>query len=561
MREVFLGTWRWLAVSLLTLAMASSAIGQDYHRYYYKEKRVLRLEEARIGVYNTNGLPPEAVEGYLHSVGLQDFSMHAVIDRWFLLERSLEASQSGQPIAQIIDTVSRRPDNPHFLTPIFGDDETDLIAPTPRILVQFEADLLRGEIGDILSSVGAGRIEVEHWAGMQNALITMPRVASGFKVLEIANQLAEMPEVLWAEPDFMASAEPTGCSPVTEEFDPDYSKSWGLEQDSDIDLDAEKAWETCGGDASVPVVVFDTGIQQDHPDINQLPGADFTDQGCPEGCGDGGASHPCENHGTAVAGVISQRINNFYGSVGIAPNAKVISAKIGRGYYSGQEPNQECRYVVLSSWVANGISWAAYIAGGRITNTSFRLLSSSAVSTELQETRTLGVVHFAAAGNANAEAIDFPASNIAANAVSAISSDGTRWVDSPTFGSNYGDITPSPGDEIYISAPGGGIFTTDRTGSDGYDPSDHVIISGTSFATPFVAGTMALILSVEPNLTAQEAESILCGSAEDRGAAGWDPVFGCGLVNAGNAMKSAIEWVFSDGFESGDTSHWSIVTP
>ena len=80
------------------------------------------------------------------------------------------------------------------------------------------------------------------------------------------------------------------------------------------------------------------------------------------------------------------------------------------------------------------------------------------------------------------------------------------------------------------------MYSTDRTGSDGYDPGDYTFFGGTSAASPYSAGVAALILSINPGLTAPQAESIMQAAARDLGTVGYDTTYGWGFVNANNSV-------------------------
>ncbi|UOB81979.1 S8 family serine peptidase (plasmid) [Bacillus sp. ZJS3] len=92
-----------------------------------------------------------------------------------------------------------------------------------------------------------------------------------------------------------------------------------------------------------------------------------------------------------------------------------------------------------------------------------------------------------------------------------------------------------------VCAPGIHIVTTDIMGNGGYNPSSNYVatFNGTSAATPHVAGVAALILSVNPSLTAQQVEGILRQSTDDLGQVGRDDFTGFGRINARKAVEIA----------------------
>lgn len=110
------------------------------------------------------------------------------------------------------------------------------------------------------------------------------------------------------------------------------------------------------------------------------------------------------------------------------------------------------------------------------------------------------------------------------------------YADSPSMiavsGTTSSDVIAtwsSYGQYIDMAAPGSGIWTTQSGGSYGSS-------SGTSFASPIVAGVIALMKAVDPNLAPTVAEQILENTADDLGSAGWDPYYGYGRVNAAAAV-------------------------
>ena len=142
----------------------------------------------------------------------------------------------------------------------------------------------------------------------------------------MANELATHPLVIFAEPNMVF----TGIGGFIPN-DPGFPNCWGIHNTGqfggtpDMDMDGPEAWDLTTGDASTRVVVIDTGVQQDHPDIHQRSGADVTS----DGPGDGGPVNDCDNHGTAVAGCVSAIINNDLGTVGIAPDCQSASVRTG----------------------------------------------------------------------------------------------------------------------------------------------------------------------------------------------------------------------------------------
>ncbi len=120
-------------------------------------------------------------------------------------------------------------------------------------------------------------------------------------------------------------------------------------------------------------------------------------------------------------------------------------------------------------------------------------------------------------------------------------------------------------------APGNDIWTTDRMGGAGYanendDPCNYVANMGTSYASPLAAGVAALMLSENPNLTADEVRSIMQQTCRQIGgvvydANGWNEYYGYGCIDDGAAVGALRTVVFEDTFPSTtiDPSKWTVV--
>lgn len=276
---------------------------------------------------------------------------------------------------------------------------------------------------------------------------------------------------------------------------------WGVDQ-----VDAELAWATSTG-ASVRVAIIDTGIDKDHPDLvaNIKGGVNFVkirgkiiaDQWDDD-----------SGHGTHVAGSVAA-VDNDIGVIGVAPDAHLYGVKVldrrGGGYVSD---------VIL------GIQWA--IANGmQVINMSLGTSSDvQSLHDAVDAAYAAGIVLVAAAGNSGDTNLDddviYPAKYGSVIAVAATDSNNIR-------ASWSGD-----GPEVELAAPGVAIYSTWKGGE--YDTK-----SGTSMASPHVAGTVALLLAANPGLTPDEVRAMLQTTADDLGATGFDNYYGYGLVDAEEA--------------------------
>ncbi|MES3039373.1 MAG: S8 family serine peptidase [Bdellovibrionota bacterium] len=277
--------------------------------------------------------------------------------------------------------------------------------------------------------------------------------------------------------------------------DPYYSSQWHHEK-----ISSPAAWNVTSGIASVIVADCDTGVEATHPDLAArllLPGYNSED----------GSSNfsPVHPHGTMTSGTMAATLNNNGGVAGVAGNVSIIPIKIsnrsdGSAYYSA---------------MINCISYAAD-RGAKVVNLSYDVTDSLAIDSAAQYLRSKGGLLFVAAGNSGADI------SSRADVESFITVGATDTNDQRTSWSNYG--TP-----VDIVAPGLDILTTTTAGAYAY-------ASGTSFSAPIVAGTAALLYSINPNFTASQIEQFIFNSATKLGN---EAYFGNGRVNAAAAVQAA----------------------
>lgn len=315
------------------------------------------------------------------------------------------------------------------------------------------------------------------------------RIPEGYEQA-IIQELREDPLIEFVEQDKAVPVE--AITPN----DPRYPDQWHLPLTNTPD-----AWGTAWG-SGVIVGILDTGVDIDHPDlVNQFaPGgynvadnnSDFDD---------------IDGHGTRVAGIVAAQMHNGVGVASFAPEAKILPVKVTMGADSA----------AYLSDIADGILHAM-ANGASIVNASFRVSASPTVQAAARQFHDAGGLTVIAAGN-DSEQIS------TANVPEIITVSATDANDLLASFSNYGNI-------IDISAPGNAVLSTSNAG--GYKYS-----TGTSFAAPSTAGVLALIWSVDVSLTNTEVETILKQTAHDLGAAGWDPQYGEGRVDAAAAVTAA----------------------
>jgi thermitase len=257
--------------------------------------------------------------------------------------------------------------------------------------------------------------------------------------------------VLFAEPDFIAKA-------IGTPNDPSFGNQWGMTK-----IQAPQAWDITTGQPSIKIAILDTGVDQDHEDLagKIVANKNYTTSGTVD---------DRYGHGTHVAGIAAAATNNGIGVAGVGYNSTIMNVKVlddtGSGYYS---------------WVASGITWAAD-NGAKVINMSLGgSSSSSTLESAVNYAWGKGVVIVAAAGNSGNTARLYPGYYTNVIAVGATDSN-----DAKASFSTYGSW-------VDVAAPGVNIFSTlpnhaNQIGSQNYD-----YLSGTSMATPYVAGLAGLV--------------------------------------------------------------------
>ena len=421
-------------------------------------------------------------------------------------------------IARIVRAISTGPKGVYASPAFLGGSRSLPWIPTSELLVRAQSQ----------EALSGFQILEADMAGLAGWYRLATPAANAFETMAHVEAMAARDGVIWAQPNAIWWAQHFYTP-----NDPDYPSQWALHQGNDMDMDAPECWDMTFGEESIVVAILDDGIDQDHPDVSQVPGADFTDEGT-------GGNHTtiCDGHGTCVGGCVSATIDNNLGVTGVAPGCRVMATRI----FNAVDFFGFCFGFIetTDAWIVNGISYAES-AGARVTNSSWGGGSpSAALTSAFESTRANGVVHFGAAGNDGTSNVSYPASISALYAVSAINSSG-NLASFSTYGSG-----------LAFSAPGEGILTTDWVGSDGFDGGNYATVDGTSFASPYAAGVAALVLSADPNLTPDEVGDIMAVSAMDRGASGYDTSYGWGVVNAAAAVGEVDPGVECPGDIDGD---------
>lgn len=384
--------------------------------------------------------------------------------------------------------------------------------PTERKIIVFKPGVTEVEKNQVLSR-------------FQTTVNKNLKLVNGFSVnlpSFLVAEIAKDPRVLRVDPDVEVFAlpqidrqafwnrrkptpTPTLVKPTpTPTLAPSQTIPWGISG-----IFAPEAWSISSG-SGIKVAVVDTGVNRSHPDLkNNLDLA-----GCKNFISFFGTCEDDNGHGTHVSGIIAAENNNL-GVVGVAPKAKIYALKVldrnGSGYLSD---------------IIEALDWAVQ-NNMQVINMSLGTTSDvDSFHEAVQRVNSHGITQVAAAGN-NGGAVIFPAAYSEVIAVSAIDNTNTlaSW--------------SSRGPEVDLAAPGVDIYST-------YLSSTYKTLSGTSMASPHVAGTVALLLTQLSKCdydgngvcSPAEVEQRLELTAKDLGNPGRDDLYGAGLVNAREAISA-----------------------
>jgi thermitase len=308
----------------------------------------------------------------------------------------------------------------------------------------------------------------------------------------VERSLARQPEVRFVEKNYV-------FDPALSPNDPQYPAQWHLPR-----ILAPQAWDVTQGAPGVVIAIVDSGIDPYHPDLAGKLVAGYntynnsTDTADPYG------------HGTEVAGAAGAQSDNGQGIASVAGRSPLMPIRV---------TNNAGR--ATSATIANGLVWAAD-HGAKVINLSFEGIAGNAtIRTAAEYAFNHGGLVVAASGNCGC--FDATVENPFVLSVSA------------TDENDYLAYFSSTGAYVDLSAPGTNIVTTAPGGL-------YVSDSGTSLASPVVAGVAALMFSANGALTPSLVTSLLESTALDVGPAGYDTGFGFGRVNAYAAVMAAASY-------------------
>jgi subtilisin family serine protease len=397
-----------------------------------------------------------------------------------------------------------------------------------ELLVQFSSPQTEEKIAKKVEKFYGRDTKKSHkivmdYSGMGLSNTYLLKLSSGEDPKKVKEKYKEDPEVVYAEPNYIVTVDtvPNDLSPYL----------WGLHNTgqrgyADADIDAPEAWDLFTGSPEVIVAVIDTGVDYSHPDLaaniwsnsNEIPGNGLDDDH--NGYIDdirgwdfyNRDNNPMDdnNHGTHCAGTIGAVGNNGLGVTGVMWQVRIMPLKFlsagGSGYTSD---------AVLAILYANKMG--ADVISNSWGGTGYSTTLKNAIDA------SPAVVVCAAGNNArNNDGYPFyPASYSSPQIIAVAASTAT---DNLASFSNYG------GSSVDVAAPGEYIYSTLRGGSYAY-------MSGTSMATPHVAGLAGLVTAYSPDLTSSQIKDTILTNVDQKSSMS-GKILTSGRINAYRTLSS-----------------------
>lgn len=418
----------------------------------------------------------------------------------------------------------------------------------PEVLVKFRSDVTLAEIRRIAEK-NNDRIEdeIEEVRG----LVAIDDLDNA-NAEQVAAQYARMSNIVkYAEPNYAIKldepTEATAADALLRETDnqnlnvpndPKFGEQWALSNNgqnggkTNADVSALKAWLKTQGSSEVVIAVLDTGVDYTHADLaaNMWFRPDAVPQYRDDELGafndargfnaEDNLSDPMDEngHGTHCSGIIGAEGDNDEGIAGINWKVKIMPLKfLGRGGFgTTKDAIEAINYAIDRK--RNGVNLRIISASWGST------VYSKALEDAIRAAGEEGILFVAAAGNSstnNDRSPHYPSNYNLPNVISVAALDRS---DNLASFSNFGAKT------VHVAAPGREILSTWLGG-------DYREASGTSMATPYVAGVAALILAAEPKLSVEDLRARVLKSVDKIDSLNGKVESG-GRINAARALEN-----------------------
>lgn len=423
----------------------------------------------------------------------------------------------------------------------------DILFPTQFILLKLKNESNLVDLDNIFQ-----QYNITYHSAVYNVVIL--KVKNIDDVFDAANSIYMTGLATWCRPNFLREMQ-QHSDPMDKQYylhnKYHYCNAFGK------DINVVKAWEISKGCENIRVAVLDDGVE-DHPDLRDNNGNSRVVNGYSvPGVTANGRPAADAKHGQCVAGIIAA--THSVNVRGIAPNITIVPVNLGF------DIQDEIEWFIAMNWAWEPDGGNADVLSnswGPKNDASGHELYIEAINNAQIYGRGgdyensipgLGaIVVFSSGNNSLNEVSDYAKAAIAVGALNKydapaelkykIASD-KRYTN---IGPNL-DLMAYGGDvdcDIWRSDCLGDIRTIDRVGSNGYSSGEYFDnFSGTSAACPQVSGAAALILSVNPNLSREEVETILFTTATDLGSIGKDNTYGYGKLNVYAALHEAVETI------------------
>ncbi len=522
---------------LLTLLSALSLVmkaGDDFSFKYGENDIGFKLVPDKINVRLNQPMTQELLLETLHnSMLVSDDREHRTNSIWIL---QLDKDYTLEDLNNLISTLDKNT-VVDFASPVL-DYNGALSAMTTQIIMKLSPDADPGALNDICDADGLTDLGARDNLPEDIHIIQLPKEDVS-KQFDYVHDLVGIS--VYAQPNLLRYMHQYTFN------DPMYASQYALTK-----INAAGAWtHTPGGTPTIKIAVIDVGIDLTHTDLATqfVTGFDATyypPSGTPPAGSQslldthGGYAND-DSHGTMCAGVIAAKANNSNGIVGLAYNCKIMPIRYGYSYNS-------TTIITDDELIAAAIHYARTQQADVISNSWGGGSPSPSVEAEIHSAILNGRLGkgcpvFFAAGNDGSTTLPWPAYLPDVIAVGA-----TDANDDKASFSNYSTY-------LDISAPGDGILTTDLSGAAGDNTAnggagDYTTVSGTSFACPYAAGLMGLILSVNPGLTQADARMVIESTCTETGgysyntdpvnpSKNWSDELGYGRINAQAAVVKA----------------------